>query len=104
MIDFESSYHLFVDPKADESGINSQGETVRWPQIVLNNLPKHAQKHDITKYLNDMNIEMRKVKIIPRKPFCFVVFNTDDDMKNALKYIAENKLKNQKVPLQFPIK
>ena len=95
-LDFENCESLFIDPTS--SGIvDVHGEAVRWPQIMVNNLPKHAHKGDVQRYFNNMGIEMRKLKIVPQKPFCFVTFNTDEAMNKAIAYIKSYLYKDCKV-------
>ena len=95
MIDFKTSAHLFVDSRAASGGISESGEAVRWPQIVVNNLPRSCNKNEINRYFNSVvKVPVRKLKIVPQKTFCFLTFEQSEDMEKAIVMIKENLFKN----------
>ena len=98
IINFRKSVHLFTDPRAVQGGISTSGEVIQWPQIVINNISKHAKKADIEKYFTTyIKVPLRKLKVVPGRTFCFASFDSETDRSVAIAAIKENKFKNSTV-------
>lgn len=105
MINFAKHINDFIDPRFDAGGLSADGEAIRWPQIRIQNFPRHVSKSEIDTFFNDtIKIPCRKFKTIPGKTFVFVYFNTEEDMNRALEIINKTTLKGNKVGIYIYVR
>lgn len=88
----------FTDDRTLSGGIDERGAVIQWPQIILNGLPKRLGKEEFEKnFLHANKIYFRKLKVIPQKTFCFIVFEDEKQMQSAISLLAQLTYRGHKV-------
>ncbi|XP_046845083.1 tRNA (uracil-5-)-methyltransferase homolog A-like isoform X2 [Xenia sp. Carnegie-2017] len=64
-------------------------------KIEIGNLPKCYSINNLKKFLVKLNLQPKKIKMVPKRNFAFVTFKCEEDRQNALKTIENFEWKKK---------